>query len=319
MKKFLVVIIAAVVLSAYQAREWIRQRGPLSEAVNVVVPRGASSNLVAQKLNEAGVIDKPLVFKLYARFVGLHKKLRAGEYRFEPGVSMRAAMEKIAKGDVFYRRITFAEGLTTKQMFDQLQNVSELSGEITVAAAEGELLPETYSFEYGDSRNSIVIQAQKAMTRVLDQAWADRNQAVPLKDKRQLLTLASIVEKETGVPEERGLVASVFANRLVKGMKLQTDPTVIYALTKGQSDLGRSLKRADLNVDSPYNTYKYYGLPPAPICNPGIEAIRAAANPEDSDYLYFVASGNGGHNFSTSLAQHNRNVKDWVKKLLKSR
>ena len=200
-----------------------------------------------------------------------------------------------------------------------MQNVSELSGEITVAAAEGELLPETYSFEYGDSRNSIVIQAQKAMTRVLDQAWADRNQAVPLKDKRQLLTLASIVEKETGVPEERGLVASVFANRLVKGMKLQTDPTVIYALTKGQSDLGRSLKRADLNVDSPYNTYKYYGLPPAPICNPGIEAIRAAANPEDSDYLYFVASGNGGHNFSTSLAQHNRNVKDWVKKLLKSR
>ncbi len=319
MKKFLIFLIAAVLLTIYQFREWTRQRGPLSEAVNVVVPKGASSNLVAQKLSDAGVIDKPLVFKIYARFVGMHKKLRAGEYRFEAGVSMRAAMEKIAKGDVFYRRITFAEGLTTKQMFDQLQNVSELSGEITVAAAEGELLPETYTFEYGDSRNSIVLQAQKAMSRVLDQAWANRNQAVPLKDKRQLLTLASIVEKETGVPEERGLVASVFANRLVKGMKLQTDPTVIYALTKGQSDLGRSLKKADLSVDSPYNTYKYYGLPPAPICNPGTEAIRAAANPEDSDYLYFVASGDGGHNFSTSLAQHNRNVKDWVKRILKTR
>lgn len=319
MKKFLIFLIAAVLLTIYQFREWTRQRGPLPEAVNVVVPKGASSNLVAQKLSDAGVIDKPLVFKIYARFVGMHKKLRAGEYRFETGVSMRAAMEKIAKGDVFYRRITFAEGLTTKQMFDQLQNVSELSGEITVAAAEGELLPETYTFEYGDSRNSIVLQAQKAMSRVLDQAWANRNQAVPLKDKRQLLTLASIVEKETGVPEERGLVASVFANRLVKGMKLQTDPTVIYALTKGQSDLGRSLKKADLSVDSPYNTYKYYGLPPAPICNPGTEAIRAAANPEDSDYLYFVASGDGGHNFSTSLAQHNRNVKDWVKRILKTR
>ncbi len=319
MKKFLIFLIAAVLLTIYQFREWTRQRGPLSEAVNVVVPKGASSNLVAQKLSDAGVIDKPLVFKIYARFVGMHKKLRAGEYRFEAGVSMRAAMEKIAKGDVFYRRITFAEGLTTKQMFDQLQNVSELSGEITVAAAEGELLPETYTFEYGDSRNSIVLQAQKAMSRVLDQAWANRNQAVPLKDKRQLLTLASIVEKETGIPEERGLVASVFANRLVKGMKLQTDPTVIYALTKGQSDLGRSLKKADLSVDSPYNTYKYYGLPPAPICNPGTEAIRAAANPEDSDYLYFVASGDGGHNFSTSLAQHNRNVKDWVKRILKTR
>lgn len=319
MKKFLIFLIAAVLLTIYQFREWTRQRGPLPEAVNVVVPKGASSNLVAQKLSDAGVIDKPLVFKIYARFVGMHKKLRAGEYRFEAGVSMRVAMEKIAKGDVFYRRITFAEGLTTKQMFDQLQNVSELSGEITVAAAEGELLPETYTFEYGDSRNSIVLQAQKAMSRVLDQAWANRNQAVPLKDKRQLLTLASIVEKETGVPEERGLVASVFANRLVKGMKLQTDPTVIYALTKGQSDLGRSLKKADLSVDSPYNTYKYYGLPPAPICNPGTEAIRAAANPEDSDYLYFVASGDGGHNFSTSLAQHNRNVKDWVKRILKTR
>lgn len=319
MKKFLIFLIAVVLLTIYQFREWTRQRGPLPEAVNVVVPKGASSNLVAQKLSDAGVIDKPLVFKIYARFVGMHKKLRAGEYRFEAGVSMRAAMEKIAKGDVFYRRITFAEGLTTKQMFDQLQNVSELSGEITVAAAEGELLPETYTFEYGDSRNSIVLQAQKAMSRVLDQAWANRNQAVPLKDKRQLLTLASIVEKETGVPEERGLVASVFANRLVKGMKLQTDPTVIYALTKGQSDLGRSLKKADLSVDSPYNTYKYYGLPPAPICNPGTEAIRAAANPEDSDYLYFVASGDGGHNFSTSLAQHNRNVKDWVKRILKTR
>ena len=313
MKKFLIFLIAAVLLTIYQFREWTRQRGPLSEAVNVVVPKGASSNLVAQKLSDAGVIDKPLVFKIYARFVGMHKKLRAGEYRFEAGVSMRAAMEKIAKGDVFYRRITFAEGLTTKQMFDQLQNVSELSGEITVAAAEGELLPETYTFEYGDSRNSIVLQAQKAMSRVLDQAWANRNQAVPLKDKRQLLTLASIVEKETGVPEERGLVASVFANRLVKGMKLQTDPTVIYALTKGQSDLGRSLKKADLSVDSPYNTYKYYGLPPAPICNPGTEAIRAAANPEDSDYLYFVADGKGGHNFASSLKEHNNNVQNWKK------
>ena len=313
MKKFLIFLIAAVLLTIYQFREWTRQRGPLPEAVNVVVPKGASSNLVAQKLSDAGVIDKPLVFKIYARFVGMHKKLRAGEYRFEAGVSMRVAMEKIAKGDVFYRRITFAEGLTTKQMFDQLQNVSELSGEITVAAAEGELLPETYTFEYGDSRNSIVLQAQKAMSRVLDQAWANRNQAVPLKDKRQLLTLASIVEKETGIPEERGLVASVFVNRLKKGMLLQTDPTVIYALTAGQKDLGRLLTRKDLTIDNPYNTYKYRGLPPGPICNPGRESLLAAANPELTDYIFFVASGNGGHNFARSLKEHNRNVREWKK------
>ena len=147
------------------------------------------------------------------------------------------------------------------------------------------------------------------MQKALEEVWASRDSSLPLKDVNELLTLASIIEKETGVPEERPLVASVFLNRLKKGMRLQTDPTVIYAITEGETSFGRSLKRADLKIDSPYNTYLNYGLPPGPICNPGREALMAAARPQQSDYLYFVADGKGGHRFARSLNEHNRNVK----------
>ena len=155
------------------------------------------------------------------------------------------------------------------------------------------------------------------MDKVLDQAWNNRDESVPVKNKYELLILASIIEKETSLPEERALVASVFANRLKIGMRLQTDPTVIYALTLGKSDLGRSLTRKDLQIDSPYNTYQNLGLPPTPICNPGAESIWAAAHPADTDFIFFVADGNGGHNFARTLGEHNRNVKNWVKKISK--
>ena len=190
---------------------------------------------------------------------------------------------------------------------------------MTLDVNEGELLPETYTFEYGASQDSIVLEARKAMQKALDEAWEGRDSGLPYKDKNQLLTMASIIEKETGVADERPLVASVFVNRLRKGMKLQTDPTVIYALTEGQMELGRTLKKKDLAIDSPYNTYKYYGLPPAPICNPGRDALMAAAHPAQSDFLYFVATGDGGHNFSTNLNEHNRNVKGWLKKIFSNR
>lgn len=315
MKKLLVILMLLVILSVYQVRRWEVEPGPLTDTVNVIIPKGASSSQVAERLKEKGVILHPSVFRVTARFSGLDKKLRAGEYQFEPRASMLNVMEKIAKGEVFYRKITFSEGLTTGQILYQLASTPEFSGEISVDVKEGELLPETYTYEYGASRDSIIIQAKKAMSKLLDQVWNGRDLSVPVKNINQLLTLASIIEKETGVAEERALVASVFVNRLRKGMRLQTDPTVIYAITEGQSELGRSLKKADLNVDSPYNTYKYYGLPPAPICNPGQDAIEAAAHPEKSNFLYFVASGDGGHNFSTNLDQHNQNVKDWVKKI----
>ena len=316
MKKLIIIFLIVLSVLAYmQIKGWIAASGPLLNVTNVVVPKGASLKTVAEELSRAGVIDKPWLFRIMARINGLAKHLKAGEYQFMPGISLQAAMDKIARGEVFFRRITIPEGLTSGQIMYLNANYPDLEGEIDLDVKEGELLPETYSFELGASRNSIILQARAAMQKALEEVWASRDSSLPLKDVNELLTLASIIEKETGVPEERPLVASVFLNRLKKGMRLQTDPTVIYAITEGETSFGRSLKRADLKIDSPYNTYLNYGLPPGPICNPGREALMAAARPQQSDYLYFVADGKGGHRFARSLNEHNRNVKAWVRSI----
>ncbi|MBD9239412.1 MAG: endolytic transglycosylase MltG [Alphaproteobacteria bacterium] len=316
MKKLIIIFLIVLSVLAYmQIKGWIAASGPLLNVTNVVVPKGASLKTVAEELSRAGVIDKPWLFRIMARINGLAKHLKAGEYQFMPGISLQAAMDKIARGEVFFRRITIPEGLTSGQIMYLIANYPDLEGEIDLDVKEGELLPETYSFELGASRNSIILQARAAMQKALEEVWASRDSSLPLKDVNELLTLASIIEKETGVPEERPLVASVFLNRLKKGMRLQTDPTVIYAITEGETSFGRSLKRADLKIDSPYNTYMNYGLPPGPICNPGREALMAAARPQQSDYLYFVADGKGGHRFARSLNEHNRNVKAWVRSI----
>ena len=316
MKKLIIIFLIVLSVLAYmQIKGWIAASGPLLNVTNVVVPKGASLKTVAEELSRAGVIDKPWLFRIMARINGLAKHLKAGEYQFMPGISLQAAMDKIARGEVFFRRITIPEGLTSGQIMYLIANYPDLEGEIDLDVKEGELLPETYSFELGASRNSIILQARAAMQKALEEVWASRDSSLPLKDVNELLTLASIIEKETGVPEERPLVASVFLNRLKKGMRLQTDPTVIYAITEGETSFGRSLKRADLKIDSPYNTYLTYGLPPGPICNPGREALMAAARPQQSDYLYFVADGKGGHRFARSLNEHNRNVKAWVRSI----
>ena len=316
MKKLIIIFLIVLSVLAYmQIKGWIAEGGPLLNVTNVVVPKGASLKTVAEELSRAGVIDKPWLFRIIARINGLAKHLKAGEYQFMPAISLQAAMDKIARGEVFFRRITIPEGLTSGQIMYLIANYPDLEGEIDLDVKEGELLPETYSFELGASRNSIILQARAAMQKALEEVWASRDSSLPLKDVNELLTLASIIEKETGVPEERPLVASVFLNRLKKGMRLQTDPTVIYAITEGETSFGRSLKRADLKIDSPYNTYLNYGLPPGPICNPGREALMAAARPQQSDYLYFVADGKGGHRFARSLNEHNRNVKAWVRSI----
>lgn len=318
MKKIIAIILAVLSVYAYwQVKEWIAQSGPLLSVVNVVVPKGASLNMVAAKLEEAQVIDKAWLFKIMARVNGLDKHLKAGEYQFEPGVSLKQAMDKISKGEVFLRKITIPEGLTIGQIMYLIATYPGLEGEIDIDVKEGELLPETYSFELGASRNSIILQAKAAMQKTLEEVWAARDDNLPIKNISDLLTMASIIEKETGIADERPLVASVFLNRLRKGMRLQTDPTVIYAITEGETSFGRSLKKKDLKIDSPYNTYLNYGLPPGPICNPGREAIMAAAHPAESDYLYFVADGKGGHRFAKSLSEHNRNVKTWVRSIRK--
>lgn len=314
MKKLLFIGVIIILLLAVQLKRMVYEPGGLSDETVVVINRGAGSGTVAARLAEAGVICHPWLFRIAARLQGLDKHLKAGEYQFFPGVSMAQVLAQMARGEVLYRRLTLPEGLTTVQMLDIIRDNEYLSGEISLSPEEGTLLPETYSFLRGDSRDSIIRHAEDAMRKVLDEAWGSRDGLVPVKNAGELLILASIIEKETGVPEERGLVASVFVNRLRKGMRLQTDPTVIYALTGGRAELGRALTRKDLELDNPYNTYKYYGLPPAPICNPGKASLHAAAHPELTDYLYFVASGNGGHNFAASLDQHNRNVSSWKRR-----
>lgn len=299
-----VFLAAAAGLSAIYT---VNRPNALSEEVSVVLDRGVTVRRMSENLEKAGVISSSLLFRIVVRGLGVDKRLKAGEYMFPPRINMIQVANRLLNGEVYYRKITLPEGLTSVQMTELIKNDPNLSGEITTEVPEGSLLPETYSFSKGDSRNSIVLQAQKAMDKVLETVWQD-NRVPVLKNKEELLILASIVEKETGLPEERHDVAAVFVNRLNKGMMLQTDPTVIYALTLGQSELGRPLYKKDLEIDSPYNTYRNYGLPPKPICNPGKEAIIAAANPSDADYLFFVASGSGGHRFARSLSEHNDNV-----------
>lgn len=290
----------------------------LEAPISVMVPKGAGLNQAAALLAREKVVDDARWFVLYARLYGLDSRLKAGEYMFSGEVSLQAIAEKLVNGDVIARSVTVPEGKVLAEIKKIVAENPYLSGEITLELSEGEILPETYHFTRGESRDSILEKARQAMKKELERVFAERDENLPIQSKEELLTLASIVEKETGVASERAKVASVFVNRLRLGMKLQTDPTVIYAVTNGEMNLGRPIYKKDLQYDSPYNTYVYEGLPPAPICSPGREALRAAAHPDETKYLYFVADGvTGGHRFAKSLSEHNGNVALYRKSLKK--
>lgn len=288
--------------------------GPLNENKFVVVERGSGVSAIAQKLVDENVISQTLIFKIVSRFQG---SLKAGEYEFFPQISMADVFQKMEKGEVFDRKFTIPEGLTRFQIIKILKAQEDLSGEIIGTPKEGSLLPDTYHFTKDQTRQQKIDEMQTAMTKTIDELWEKRAADLPFQTKEEALTLASIVEKETGVAAERQRIAGVFVNRLKRGIALQTDPTVIYALTNGQmkdegkGPLGRRLLLKDLEFNSPYNTYKNSGLPPGPICNPGRAAIEATLNPESNDYIFFVADGTGGHVFSSTLAEHNANVAKW--------
>jgi UPF0755 protein len=303
------------------AVEWTGWRaynapGPLTDHAVVTVARGEGVNAIAADLSRARVINHRLLFIAAARLSDKARLLKAGEYDFPAGVTMARALDMIAKGEVMIHRVTIPEGLTSWQAVQIINSAPDLSGEITAIPPDGSLLPQTYTFQRGDTRQSIIGRMQAAMTKTVDDAWDKRDMTVTLS-KAEAVILASIVEKETGVAAERARVAGVFLNRLLKGMPLQSDPTVIYGLTKGeiqqsgQGPLGRHITAADLQTDSPYNTYKHPGLPPGPIANPGEAAIEAVLMPEHNDYLYFVADGSGGHVFAKTLEEHNKNVAHW--------
>lgn len=312
MKKLLLLILlmgsaATVFLYDYA----INQPLKISEDTLFLVNKGDSLNKIAQSLQDKKLVNDKYIFILFSKINRIYPQIKAGEYLFNGEFSIKQTAEKLSSGKVYLRKVTFPEGLTSTEIAKILHKENFLSKDEFAAPAEGSILPETYAYMRGDSPEKIIKQAQKAMQNVLEQAWQERDQNLPLQSKEELLILASIVEKETGVGMERAQVASVFVNRLRLGMLLQTDPTVIYALTNGKEDLNRPLTRKDLSIDSPYNTYKYAGLPPTPICNPGKDAIYAAAHPSETPYLYFVASGNGGHNFAATLSEHNENVRKW--------
>ncbi len=312
MKKLLLLILlmgsaATVFLYDYA----INQPLKISEDTLFLVNKGDSLNKIAQSLQDKKLVNDKYIFILFSKINRIYPQIKAGEYLFNGEFSVKQTAEKLSSGKVYLRKVTFPEGLTSTEIAKILHKENFLSKDEFAAPAEGSILPETYAYMRGDSPEKIIKQAQKAMQNVLEQAWQERDPNLPLQSKEELLILASIVEKETGIGMERAQVASVFVNRLRLGMLLQTDPTVIYALTNGKEDLNRPLTRKDLSIDSPYNTYKYAGLPPTPICNPGKDAIYAAAHPSETPYLYFVASGNGGHNFATTLSEHNENVRKW--------
>jgi len=286
--------------------------GPTIAETTVVIAQGAGIKVIAETLGQAGVIADPLIFRLGVRLSRMDKALKAGEFVFPYGVSAKGAAIVLKTGKTVVRRLTIAEGLTSVQVFEQLVAAEGLEQSFDVPL-EGSVLPETYHYSYGDSRAELVQRMVKAMDNGLIRLWNERAEGLPFRGPAEALILASIVEKETGLKAERARIAGVFINRLRLGMRLQSDPTVVYGLSEGEGPLGRALTRADLKTDNPYNTYLIKGLPPGPICNPGLAAIKAVFNPEATDELYFVADGNGGHTFAKTLKQHNRNVAKWRK------
>lgn len=285
--------------------------GPLATTKNIVIPRGAGPQTMAKVLKEEGVIDHQRLFRIAVMIDPTPRPIKAGEYEIPAHISMLGLLDLLQSGKQVQRRLTVVEGMTTAEVIDLVKSTPALAGEVTLDLKEGDLLPETYFYSRDDTRDGLLMRMKEAMDKTLDEAWRKRAAGLPLASRQQALTLASIVEKETAIPAERPKVAAVYINRLRRRMKLESDPTTIYGITQGKVPFNRELTRADLASNSPYNTYVVTGLPPGPICNPGRASILAATNPARDRALWFVADGQGGHTFSTSLAEHNRNVERW--------
>src|SRR5947209_8007895 len=283
--------------------------GPLQEDKIVTIPPGSGMMDIADLLKREGVVDAHRlifiggVFALKAR-----SDLKAGEYLFPKRASMKDVVEAIVEGKVVQHQLTIPEGLTSEQIVAKLLENEILSGNIKEVPREGSLLPDSYNFNRGFTREQMIQRMRQAQDRLLRELWERRNPDLPLKSPDQLIVLASIIEKETSKPEERTRIAAVFVNRLKQKMKLQTDPTVIYGLVFGKGSLGRPLTRADIAQPTPYNTYVIHGLPPGPIANPGRASIEAAASPARTKELYFAADGTGGHAFAETYEQHQKKV-----------
>lgn len=313
--KALVWLVVAGLIVGVAAVGWgyrsFNSPGPLASDTTVILARGEGVMAISSHLERAGVVSDAHVFAVGVRLHRAERGLRAGEYRFAARASMLDVMQQLVAGRTVVRRVTLAEGLTSQEAVAVIEAAEALNGTIDEVPSEGSLLPETYHYSYGDSRAAILARMRQSMQSTVSEAWARRSADLPLQSPEEAIVLASIVEKETAKPEERAHIAGVFINRLKRGMRLQSDPTVAYGLTEGRAPLDRALTRSDLKHPTPYNTYVIKGLPPGPICNPGKAAIEAVLQPMQTKDLYFVADGNGGHAFAETYAQHRRNVSRW--------
>jgi UPF0755 protein len=284
--------------------------GPLSESKTIVITHGTTTAAISAQLASEHAVYSGLLFHVAAKLMA-NGSLKAGEYDIPPYTSIVNIVRMMHEGRSVIRMFTIAEGLTSSEVVDALNNNPVLTGTIDAVPAEGSLLPESYRYDYGDSRMAFIARMKKAMQDKLNEVWAGHEGDLPLHTPQDAVVLASIVEKETAKTDERPRIAGVFYNRLRLNMRLQSDPTVIYAITKGRDTLDHALTHEELSYPSPINTYTSDGLPSQPICNPGFAALQAVAHPEHNDYLYFVADGTGGHAFAADLATQNQNINRW--------
>ena len=304
----------AVVLGGFLwGQQIFRSPGPLVQETVVTIPKGVGLAAIAGLLERRGVIADAMFFRFALRVQGRAQGLRAGDFSFPAGASPQQVALILQQGREVSYSITIPEGLRVVEVLARVRAHEFLTGELTSVPAEGTLLPDTWHVVRGESRQAVVDRMVRAQEKFLAERWSDRQVDLPLKTPEDAVILASIVEKETAQARERPLVASVFLNRLRRGMRLQSDPTVVYGVTRGRRALDRPLSKKDLKTPTPYNTYLIDRLPPTPIANAGRAAIEAVLNPVKSDYFYFVADGTGGHAFARTLREHNKNVARWRK------
>jgi UPF0755 protein len=317
LKRSLLTVAAAAIVCALALTFWTWQEfespGPNPEDKTIILPRGASLRAIAKRLGDEGVLDQPAVFVFAVMLSGQGQRLKAGEYRFAARLSPRGVMDLLASGRVVVRKLTAPEGLTVAEICALVAQADGLAGDMPPLPAEGTLLPQTYNFVHGDERRAMVERMSKAMSDTLAELWPRRQSDLPYRTPQEAVVMASIIEKETAVAAERPKVAGVFVNRLRRGMRLQSDPTVAYGINPTRGDLERPLTRDDLDRHTAWNTYRIDGLPPTPIASPGRASLEAALQPQGNSYLYFVADGAGGHAFAETLDEHNRNVARWRK------
>jgi UPF0755 protein len=311
----IVCLTVAAAATIYYAMTAYEAKGPLTANTNFIVRNGAGIQEIAGSLERNNIVSDGRVFRFMSEAYLDDDTLKAGEYEIKAGSSMQEIMQLLKSGKSILYSVSLPEGLTVKQMFSKLSADAVLEGDLPAELpAEGTLRPDTYKFSRGTKRGEIVAQMAAAQKALVDQIWDRRDPDLPISSREEFLTLASIVEKETGIADERSRVASVFINRLEKGMRLQSDPTIIYGIFGGDGKpADRPILKSDLDKQTPYNTYLIKGLPPTPIANPGRAALEAVANPSRTSDLYFVADGTGGHVFAATLDEHNNNVRRWRK------